>query len=493
MKSSTNLLIIIFFAILYYFFTSVPTNRDEILYLELSRLDWSDIFSATAEHPHPPIYNFLLKLWCTIFGWSPKSGKIFSVFLLSATIPVIYSIYRLFFNRKFANIAVILVLINGVWLYDFTIIRNYSLFAFFSSISILTFFIWLNNSANKYLLLHTFFLMLNIFTHYQGVFLPLGFIVYIATLRKNTLLIKYFYAIIFIFSTILLYFYFNIDQLHTYPKASSGDFINHIGRIFYSLGWIAVGIVSGVTYIDLPGGISDVLIPLNIVKIMSSISLVILLIILILSNFIKRQKNIDKNEGSQSIFWIIFLSTNVILVGIIFLNHPYHYILGVLPLSYFMTLSIKSNKKIIQHVGILGLTIYLIISTISLINYKNNDVNGNPNWKEIISYINSFGIDRILVAPPVEAMHMRYYSPAYWDIHGIPVEFDIKNISASSHPIMKNSDIEKFENSFMDYKKPFTLIYIPAFWERAPAIGGINSDWEAGFEPGGIIRVVIIR
>ena len=120
-----------------------------IIYMWLMRdfqSHWIDeLFSARVSNPdlpfaafwheivtdvHPPLYQLLLRIWYSIFGWSSGSGRALSVVLFAASAIPFYLTLRLRLDKSAGLLGTALFMLSWPMMYYGLEVRSYILVAF---------------------------------------------------------------------------------------------------------------------------------------------------------------------------------------------------------------------------------------------------------------------------------------------------------------------------------------------------------------------------
>ena len=99
---------------------------DEIFTLAIIKLSFSDIITVTANDVHPPLYYFMVKIYCFIFGDTIPVIRFFSLIPILIIVVLSTSILRKIFDNKITVIFILLTIFMPVMLYIVSDIRMYS-------------------------------------------------------------------------------------------------------------------------------------------------------------------------------------------------------------------------------------------------------------------------------------------------------------------------------------------------------------------------------
>ncbi|MCL1813837.1 MAG: glycosyltransferase family 39 protein [Treponema sp.] len=214
-------------------------------------------FLSTFEDPgNPPLYYILLRLWFIIFGWTDKSGHLFSVILGTAAIVSLFILVKRFADKKTAFLAAA-YMATSTYLIGFSQeMRSYILVVFLVSIVAYRFMVILQrqelNFTNLIWYIIPSVLLAN--THYYGsLFIFVNFLFFVGYsirtkifTRKNIII---FFSVNVIIALSLLPFF--ISTALQQALLSPG-FNTWIGKPGYKLKCIAMSIpLLGMLYIYL--------------------------------------------------------------------------------------------------------------------------------------------------------------------------------------------------------------------------------------------------
>src|SRR5207248_8367161 len=87
----------------------------------------------------PPLYYVLAWSWVRIFGWSEAALRSLSALLGTATVPVAYLVACSFAGRRVGLLTALLMACSPILVWYSQEARSYSLFVFFSALSLLFF------------------------------------------------------------------------------------------------------------------------------------------------------------------------------------------------------------------------------------------------------------------------------------------------------------------------------------------------------------------
>lgn len=179
---------------------------------------WANMLDNSLNMAHAPVYYFLLKLWCTLFGYSDSVIALFSLVLFIGALWIFYRLCLLLFQQKdIAFMGVLLTLSHSSLIYHAVEAKQYIWLFFLSCIVLYLFITMLKQYTKRTLVWFLFWNLLGIYSH------P-WFLVFFGTLllwvyyrlfavHKTTLLQLFSFSIIIlvlIFPALLLYWKFSL-------------------------------------------------------------------------------------------------------------------------------------------------------------------------------------------------------------------------------------------------------------------------------------------
>jgi uncharacterized membrane protein len=161
---------------------------DEAWTLWLVRMRLSDILNLVRHIDfHPPLYYLFLHYWALIFGESPWTLRLPSVFFDLGTLLLIYSLTGRLAGRGAAIIAGLLYAISAAAAQTAQEARMYSMLSFFLFGSLFFLIRAAESGKYRYWLLYVMFSVFALYTHYLSLFflaaLSLGFLAALALSR----------------------------------------------------------------------------------------------------------------------------------------------------------------------------------------------------------------------------------------------------------------------------------------------------------------------
>ena len=276
--------------------------------------------TAVKQEGSQPLYLVILSLWHNIFGYTPESSKLFSIFNGFASI-ILFYYFVLIVNKRnliFKILSIFLFSTNFFLIEYSQEIRFYSLSVLASLLSLIFFFKFLK--SKKYFFLYIFFSTLSLLVNIFFMTIVLSYLIIIILNKKN-----YIYYLV-PFLIILIYLFLDFQFISNTIYRVNSYTINDTLSVHFVLGYYFNIFFGSVYY----GGI-------------------ILLSLVFLTLYLR--KNIYKN--TMLIFFIISIFLTYFLPIIYsFLKDPIlrpRYIIFIVPiiiiyLSYLV--SIIKNEKI---------------------------------------------------------------------------------------------------------------------------------------------------
>lgn len=165
---------------------------DEAYTMAMMKYSFSEMWTITSNDVHPPLYYYMLKLYCGVFGYSMLSMRLFSLLgVVACYLLALFPIKRLF-GGKIAIVFIALLAVMPVTQYLGTEIRMYSWVMFFVlGCSVFAYKTYLSNKLIDYGI-STFFAVCAAYTHHYGlatvacIFFLLG----VALIRKGNSIVR---------------------------------------------------------------------------------------------------------------------------------------------------------------------------------------------------------------------------------------------------------------------------------------------------------------
>lgn len=124
---------------------------DELFSVFLSRRDFAQIVSGTAQDTMPPLYYLLLHIALQL-GSDETAARAISFLFSVATIPLFYQFTRELFNARVAVFVVLLLVLNPLHIFYAQEARMYTMLTFFVLAAIYSFLhAWRNKSARAWI------------------------------------------------------------------------------------------------------------------------------------------------------------------------------------------------------------------------------------------------------------------------------------------------------------------------------------------------------
>jgi mannosyltransferase len=156
-----------------------PFWFDECFGVELARLDWHNFLHLLWwREANMSLYYLLLRAWLHAFpnlNWNGAETEFFirslSVVFAVATLPAIYWLARLLYNRRVALISTALFAANAYSVRYAQEARSYSLFLLLAVLSSGFLIAWLRNPARRNLFGYVLFSILAVYSHFYALLL----------------------------------------------------------------------------------------------------------------------------------------------------------------------------------------------------------------------------------------------------------------------------------------------------------------------------------
>lgn len=132
---------------------------------------FGEIFDILKVDVHPPLYYYIVHVFFNIFGDSIFLARLISVFFaIVGMISLYFLAIELFNKRKIGVIAVALLVVNHFLIYYSQEARMYSMLFFTTTMSFLFLIKFIKKPSFKSAILHAFFALLMIYTHFFALF-----------------------------------------------------------------------------------------------------------------------------------------------------------------------------------------------------------------------------------------------------------------------------------------------------------------------------------
>lgn len=327
--------------------------RDEAFSYVLAHKNILEILFYTARDFNPPLYYILLHIWMNIFGSSEISLRTLSFLFFWGTVYLAFDFMHdvLHISYKKASFYIFLIIINPILLFYAFEARMYTMLSFFAALSYYS----LHTNRKK---LYIASLILGLYTHYFMIFVVLAQMVYVFIIRKkNTALKKLLLPYIYTAAAFIPWAIYAVRQ-------EKGDSFwiksNKIQEFFIIPGVMYTGFE---TFLDYYAQHT-----FQILFSLISITIVLLTIIAIGYNKIKKQKNVERNHIFLSLAMWAFSAPILTFVISIFkpVFLPRYLIfstIGLLLLTIYSLERMKKNAKI-------ALALLLVVLTVHHISFQ---------------------------------------------------------------------------------------------------------------------------
>lgn len=439
---------------------------DEMASLVTARLNYPKILEYFILENNPPLSFIYLHYWIKLFGEGESITRLSSVVFGTLSIPMTYLVGKEILSRKAGLIASLFMTLSFYQIYHSVELRMYSMFLFFSLVSIYFYLkaITISNSNNKFWLFYTLFSTLLIYTHIFGwliiLFQNLFFILFIKQFKQfKTKLFTINIALVIIFFP---WFIPKIASLSQQPIINGWYFSNFIPPASF------FEIFQDLTINTNNNVIFDFLIQITLIILTISFFIPII-------NQIKTNKFND-NKKVFIILWIIIPLLTVPLIGFKNINLAYYISIG--PALYLI---IAEGTVNIINVFKKDLLITAIISLLLFSSSLQNIIDNYKiyYWDEVASYVNKkteFG-DKIIISGFMDIIEFKQYYLGKTPYEGFSL-IDNKNGGEIEKMILKynwnsslhnNIDNQKFnskmENITKNNKRIILIDSIPDFYD----------------------------
>lgn len=160
------ILILLFgFAIRFYNITYHDIWRDEAFSIFVSSKPIDTIIELTSKDTSPPLHYFLLHFWMSFFGDNELSVRSLSLIFGMLTIPLIYELSKVYFDKKTSLLATFFGAINPLLIVLSIEARTYSLLIFLVTLNIFSVVQINKNATWRWFLLFIISTVLGLYSH----------------------------------------------------------------------------------------------------------------------------------------------------------------------------------------------------------------------------------------------------------------------------------------------------------------------------------------
>lgn len=193
--------------------------------------------TAVKQEGSQPLYLVILSLWHNIFGYSPESARLFSIFIGIISI-ILFYYFVLIVNKKnliFKILSIFLFSTNFFLIEYSQETRYYSLSVFASLLSLIFFFKFLKNK--KYFFLYLFFSIFSLMINIFFMTIVLSYLIIIFFNKRNYIYYLSTFLIILIYLFLDYQFLFNtinrIDSYYIHPVLTVNFLLGYYFNIFF--------------------------------------------------------------------------------------------------------------------------------------------------------------------------------------------------------------------------------------------------------------------
>jgi uncharacterized membrane protein len=165
---------------------TTPYHFDEAYSIYIARMPWVEMESLLLDgaDTHPPLYNNLLKLWMS-FSTSYIWIRLSSVLLALASIIAVYYIGRENFNEEVGLLSAGIISTSGFFISLSGLVCLYSLFLFFSSLSVYFFLRLIKKQDTTTVLYYTLATTIGMYTHWFFAYVILSEVLFLLWDKKD--------------------------------------------------------------------------------------------------------------------------------------------------------------------------------------------------------------------------------------------------------------------------------------------------------------------
>lgn len=319
----------------------------EVMQNKLSNLIKMDVIPADEVSVH----YLMLHFWTKLFGVNEIALRLLSVLFGLLSVPTIYLAGKKFFNSRVGLMSAFLLSISVYLIENAQLIRAYSIFLFFSILSIYFFGRYIKEFKKRDLLFFTIVSIINFYTHFFASFLLdiqiLFFFVFIKG-RKKEFLASVLSILLFAFPVLL-----RMKWAFIFNQSSAGPNQCHLLAFFNSMHY-------------------------NIIH----TSLIVFLFILFVIG-LRRSYKTNKTITILAAMTFFIPLITAVLISCLNLFKVKHYLFA-LPL--FIILVSNGLFKIKRNIRTILLVLLILLSVFALADYYKRPY--GPDWKSAFAYIN---------------------------------------------------------------------------------------------------------
>jgi len=319
----------------------------EVMQNKLSNLARMDVIPAD----EVPVHYIMLHFWTKLFGVSEIALRMLSVLFGLLSVPMIYLTGKRFFSGKVGLMSAFLLSISVYLIENAQLIRAYSVFLFFSLLSIYFFGRYIKEFKRRDLVLFTIASIINFYTHFFASFLLdiqiLFFFVFIKKRRKE-FLVSILSVLLFALPVLL-----RMKRAFIYNQSSVGQNLAHLFTFLNSIHYNAI----------------------------HSTLIIFLLVLFIIG--LRRSYKTNKNITILAAMTFFIPLAIAVLISFLNLFKVKHYLFA-LPL--FIILISNGLFKIKRNIRTILLVLLILLSIFALADYYKRPY--GPDWKSAFAYIN---------------------------------------------------------------------------------------------------------
>ncbi len=199
-------LLVLAFFLRFWHINKTSIGVDECFSLFISQYNLREIINILSTGDNPPLWEILLHYWSHFFGNTELAIRILPLLFNVLTIIPIYIIGKKYFNTRVSIIVCFLFIFSSFSLFMAHEARGYSLVGLLSSLSMLTFFNFMNKQGKTtQVILLTFLNVLLLYTHYLSAWIMVVQCIAFVLLNKkmNVKPLSYLVHIVLVFIALI--------------------------------------------------------------------------------------------------------------------------------------------------------------------------------------------------------------------------------------------------------------------------------------------------
>ncbi|MGA2780310.1 MAG: glycosyltransferase family 39 protein [Smithella sp.] len=293
---------------------------DEANSVIIAELNPSGIITRMSHDASPPLYYLLLHSWMYAFGETELALRSLSVLFGILLIIAVYFTGKRIFSEKVGLSAALIASVAPIHIMYSQQIRMYTLLPLMSLMSMYYLLRFIQEKKISFLAGYGIFTILSLFTHNYGIFLlPAQALLVLLFVRQRQMILWWFFSVVCICAVYAIWIPSLSGQISAVPKTGWRDYFWNLygfgGSLFMSAASFS------------PGGPLPPYVPLNSMRWMPVLPVVIMLLLLIASLIPLFNKKYD--QWKTGVGWLaVYCFIPLISAGIVSYLHSNIYLPG---------------------------------------------------------------------------------------------------------------------------------------------------------------------